>query len=101
MAGGTLVALYLVAIGLTRVGDLLQKSFLSLNGRDDFLSVTQKLGGPPATDHSQEVGATFYRELGYPDRRYTVILMGADKSSLTYVGTMDRNWHRSEERRVG
>jgi hypothetical protein len=101
IAVGTLVAVYLVAIGFTRVAELRQKnvalgsgrSFLSLNGRDDFFSVTQKLGGPPATDHTQETGTILYRALGYPDRRYTVILMGANKSSLTYIGTMDRNWH--------
>jgi hypothetical protein len=102
IAVGGLVALYVVAIGFTRVGALRQKnvmftgsdqSFLSLNGRDDFLSVTEKLGGPPATDHTQETGTILYRALGYTDRQYTVILMGADKASLTYIGTMDRNWH--------
>jgi hypothetical protein len=30
--------------------------------------------------------------LGYPERRYTVILMGRDKGSMTYIGTMDQNW---------
>jgi hypothetical protein len=102
IAVGTLVALYLVAIGFTRVGELRQKNvtfvgtdqrYLSLDGRDDFLSVTEKLGGLPATDHTRETGTILYRALGYPDRWYTVILMGADKSSLTYIGTMDRNWH--------
>jgi hypothetical protein len=101
IAVATLVTLYLVAVGFTRVGELRQKnvafvrsdkSFSSLNGRDDFLSVTAKLGGPPATDHTLETGTILYRALGYPDRRYTVILMGADKGSLTYVGTMDQNW---------
>jgi hypothetical protein len=99
---GTLVALYVVAINFTRVGELRQKnvvfvgsdqSYLGLNNRDDFLAVTQKLGGPPATDHSQETGTILYRALGYPERRYTVILMGADKGSMTYIGTMDQNWH--------
>lgn len=101
VAVGSLVALYLVAVGFTRVGDFRQKnvmfvgsdqSYLSLNGRDDFLSVTQKLGGPPANDRSQETGTILYRALGYPDRRYTVILMGADQGSMTYIGTMDQNW---------
>jgi hypothetical protein len=96
-----LLVLYLLAIGFTRVGELRQKnvvfvggdrSYLSLNSRDDFLGVTQKLGAPPLTDHSQETGTIFYRALGYPDRRYTVILMGPDKGSMTYIGTMDQNW---------
>ena len=66
---------------------------LSLNGRDDYLSVIQKLGGEPATDRTEETGTILYRALGYPERRYTVILMGADKSSMTYIGAMDQNWH--------
>jgi hypothetical protein len=102
IAVATLLGLYLVALAFTHVGELRQKnvvfvgsdqSFSSLNGRDDFLSVTGKLGGQPATDHTQETGTILYRALGYPDRRYTVILMGADKGSMTYVGTMDQNWH--------
>ncbi len=101
IAVGTLLALYLIAVGLTHVGELRQKnvvfvgsdqSYSSLNGHDNFLSVTEKLGGAPATDRTQETGTIVYRALGYPDRRYTVILMGADKASLTYIGTMDQNW---------
>lgn len=101
IAVASLVVLYLVAIGFTRVGELRQKnvvfvtsdkSFLALNNHDDYLSVTQKLGGPPTTDHSQETGTILYRALGYPDRQYTVILMGPDKSSMMYIGTMDKDW---------
>jgi len=101
-AVGGLVGLYLVAVAFTRVGELRQKnvvfvgsdqSYLSLNGHDDYLSVTQKLGGQPATDRTVETGTILYRALGYPARRYTVILMGADKSSMTYIGTVDQNWH--------
>ncbi len=101
IAVGALVGLYVVAVSFTRVGELRQKnvvfvgndkSYLGLNGHDDYLSVTQKLGGPPTTDHSQETGTILYRALGYPERRYTVILMGADKGSMTYIGTMDQDW---------
>lgn len=102
IAVGTLLVLWLVAISFTHVGEFRQKnvvlvgsdrSYSSLNSRDDFLSVTQKLGGPPGSDRSEETGTILYRALGYPDRRYTVILMGADKGSMTYIGTMDQNWH--------
>ena len=48
--------------------------------------------GQPTTDHQQETGTILYRALGYPERRYTVILMGRDKGSMTYIGTMDQNW---------
>ena len=99
---GTLIVLYLGAVSFTRVGEFRQRNpvfrgtdqtYMNLNGRDDFLGVTQKMGAPPATDHQQETGTILFRALGYPDRRYTVILMGGDKSSLAYIGTLDENWH--------
>ncbi|HUB82676.1 MAG TPA: hypothetical protein VMB03_27955 [Bryobacteraceae bacterium] len=102
VAVGSLVALSLVAIAFTHVGELRQKnvvfvgsdqSYASLNGHDDYASVIEKLGASPASDHMQETGTILYRALGYPDRRYTVILMGADKNSMTYIGTVDQNWH--------
>src|ERR1035441_5384915 len=67
------------------------RSFDNLSSKDDYLEVTQKLG-PPATDHQQETGTILYRALGYPDRKYTVILMGRDKSSMVYIGTVDQDW---------
>jgi len=30
--------------------------------------------------------------LGYPDRKYTVILMGSARQTAVYIGTMDENW---------
>jgi hypothetical protein len=30
--------------------------------------------------------------LDYPDRKLTVILMGGDRKSVQYVGTMDKDW---------
>jgi hypothetical protein len=102
IAVGALLGLYLAAVAFTRVGEFRQKnvvfvgsdqSYLSLNDRDDYLSVIQKLGGEPATDRTEETGTILYRALGYPERRYTVILMGADKSGMTYIGAMDQNWH--------
>jgi hypothetical protein len=29
---------------------------------------------------------------GYPDRKLTVMVMGADRKSVMYVGTMDQDW---------
>jgi len=101
MAVGSLVAISIVAIAFTHVGEFRQKnvvfvgsdrSYASLNGHDDYAAVVEKLGALPGTDHLQETGTILYRALGYPDRRYTVILMGADKNTMTYIGTMDQNW---------
>ena len=63
-----------------------------LGSHDDFLNVTQKLGRP-ATDRQQETGTIFYRVLGYPEHKYSVILMGRDAGSMTYIGAMDQDWH--------
>jgi hypothetical protein len=94
------IALYVVAMNLNRIGDLRQRnvvftaadqSFLDLNARDTFSGVVSKLG-PPAQDRGQEVGTLHYRALAYPDRRYTVILMGPDRETAHYIGVMDDNW---------
>jgi hypothetical protein len=94
------IGLYALAVNLNRIGDLLRRnvvftatdqSFLDLNSRDTFRSVVEKLG-PPAQDRSQELGTIHYRALSYPDRRYTVILMGTDRETAHYIGVMDDNW---------
>jgi hypothetical protein len=96
------ISLYLIAVNLNRVSELRQRNvvftaqdqqFLELNGHDDYLAVVQKLG-PPATDRWQGDSSSpiQMRALVYPDRRYTVILMGADRSSAVYIGTVDDNW---------
>jgi hypothetical protein len=94
------IGLYVVAVNLNRVGEIRQRSvtftakdqsFLDLSSRDDVLAVTNKLG-PPATDRSVESGTIHFRALAYPDRKYTVILMGTDPRSARYIGVMDDNW---------
>jgi len=67
------------------------RSFDNLSSHDDYLEVIRKLG-PPSTDRSHETGTILYRALGYPDRKYTVILMGRDQGSMVYIGTMDQDW---------
>lgn len=101
VAVAALIVLCLVALSFTRVGELRQKritftasdqTFLNLSSRDDYLGVTEKMG-TPTTDRQQETGTILYRGLGYPSRGYTVILMGRDKGSMTYIGAMDEDWH--------
>ena len=95
------IALYVAAVSLNRVGELRQRSitytakdeaFLSLSSHDDYLSVVQKLGMPATDRWSSESGSLQIRALGYPDRKYTVILMGGDRGSAAYIGTLDDNW---------
>jgi hypothetical protein len=63
---------------------------LGLEPSDDFPSVVRKLG-PPAGDRWQsEQGEMQYRLLEYPDRGYTVVLMGTERSKVLYIGALDK-----------
>jgi hypothetical protein len=94
------VLVCLAVLRMAQVGEVRQgvvfttkdQQYLTLTGRDDYFAAVQKLG-KPATDRWQsESGELQCRALGYPDRKYTVILMGASRPSAVYIGTMDENW---------
>jgi len=89
------ILLYVLAVSMSRqrvVFTTKDQTYLGLTARDDRTEVVVKLG-EPASDHWQsEEGALQYEALGYPDRKLTVILMGADRKSVQYVGSMDENW---------
>jgi hypothetical protein len=89
------ILLYIVAVSMSRqrvVFTAKDQTYLGLTGRDDRTEVVVKLG-EPASDHWQsENGAMQYEALDYPDRKLTVILMGGDRNSMQYVGTMDKDW---------
>jgi hypothetical protein len=89
------IVFYLVAINLSRgrvVFTPKDQAILGLTARDDRTGVIGKLG-PPASDRWQsDSGALQYEALGYPDRHLTVILMGSDRQSALYIGTMDDHW---------
>ena len=86
IGGGLAVALLLhVGINVMHVGEVRQRPYLELSGRDDYRTVLRKLG-KPAAERTWDDGSHQFRSLAY--RRFTVILVGAN-----YVGTMDANWH--------
>ncbi len=97
IAGAVMLAIvaYVLAINLSRERIVLtprDQTYMGLNGRDDRTSVVSKVG-EPASDHwLSESGEMQYEALGYPARGVTVILMGGDRNSALYVGTMDKNW---------
>jgi hypothetical protein len=100
VAVGCAILLYVVAVNFQHIKDwrsqrvvytVKDQGFLELTARDDRFKIVQKLGDP-GRDNPKEVGTIFYESLAYPERRYTVILMGSDAKSLAYVGTMDDNW---------
>lgn len=89
------ILLYVLAVSLSRqrvVFTTKDQTYMGLSARDDRTEVVMKFG-EPATDHWQsEEGALQYEALGYPERQLTVILMGSDRKSVQYVGTMDKDW---------
>jgi hypothetical protein len=104
LIGGALavaIVLYVLAVNVNRVGELRQRSvvyntadqqFLELSGRDDYFVVIQKLGQPAYDRWQSESGTIQVRGLYYPERKYTVILMGQDRGSARYYGTLDEKW---------
>jgi hypothetical protein len=91
---------YLIVLNFVRVGELRQRvkfttrdqTYLELSSRDDYYAVLQKLGRPVQDRWQTETGAIQYQALSYPERGYTVILMGGDRKSALYIGTLDNNW---------
>ncbi|HTS60708.1 MAG TPA: hypothetical protein VMH28_01720 [Candidatus Acidoferrales bacterium] len=89
------VVICVLAVSLSRqrvVYTTRDQTYLGLTGRDDRTSVVLRLG-EPATDHWQnEAGAMQFEALGYPDRKLTVILMGADRNDVRYIGALNERW---------
>ncbi len=67
------------------------QAYTLLNSRDDRFTVVSKLGAP-GFDRTKEVGTMQFEALTYPQRKYTVILMGTDIKTVTYIGTVDDRW---------
>lgn len=94
------VAAYLLMANMFREGVLRPRvnfttkdqSYLELRAHDDYHGVVLKLGPPDRDRWMSETGEIQYRALSYTSRAYTVILMGSDRGSAKYVGTVDDNW---------
>jgi len=67
---------------------------LSLNANDDYPAVVRKLNaGAPFEDRwRSNTGELQYRLLRFKDKPYTLILMGADRTSARYIGAMNKDW---------
>jgi hypothetical protein len=89
------ILMYVVAVSMSRqrvVFTAKDQTYMGLTARDDRTEVVAKLGEPRSDRWQDENGALQYEALGYPDRKLTVILMGGDRKSAQYVGTMDQDW---------
>ncbi len=69
------------------------QAFLELRYQDDYYSVIHRLGQPASVRERTGSAEIQYRVLDYPARGYSVVLMGGDKDSLRYIGSMDREWN--------
>jgi hypothetical protein len=89
------IVFYLVAVNVSRgrvVFTPKDQAILGLTARDDRTAVIGKLGDPASDRWQSDSGTLQYEALGYPDRHLTVILMGSDRHSMLYIGTMDERW---------
>jgi hypothetical protein len=89
------ILLYVLAVSLSRqrvVFTAKDQTYMGLSARDDRTGVVVKLGEPVSDHWQSENGDLQFEALDYPDRKLTVILMGSDRKSVLYVGTMDQNW---------
>jgi hypothetical protein len=68
------------------------RSYWDLTAKDNYDSVVRKIGRPAGDRWQGGTGALQYRALSYPERGYTVILMGVDRQSAAYVGAVDWDW---------
>ena len=95
---GILATLILVAFFRTRQQpdrasfEIVLQQDLGLTAQDNYHSIVRRFG-PPAEEHwKSEEGERQYLALEYPDLALTLILMGADRKEVTYIGAKDRNW---------
>lgn len=58
---------------------------------DDFYTITRKLGKPAEDRYRNATGELQYRRLVYPQLGLSVILMGADRDHLRYLGQVDND----------
>ena len=68
------------------------QAFLDLSRGDDYYSLVSKLGRPASDRWLSESGELQFRGMSYPDRGYTVILMGDGRASARYIGALDKDW---------
>jgi hypothetical protein len=64
------------------------QTYLELTREDDYHAIVRRLGTPVEDRWKPDAGELQFRALGYPDRGYIVILMGADRESARYIGAV-------------
>ena len=95
--GGIIAVLFVVygAISYSR-GDRIEyhsvlQEDLGFTAVDDYHAVVRKLGAP-ANDRWSDGKDLQYRALAYPDRHFTIILMGTEQKNALYIGAVNESW---------
>jgi hypothetical protein len=65
---------------------------LGLTAQSDYFDVVRKLGPPAGDRWRADAGERQYRALVYPKNDLVIILMGADRESVFYIGAKDTQW---------
>lgn len=65
---------------------------LGFGAMTNYHDVVRKLGSPASDRWKPGDGERQYRALEYPSQELTVILMGVDKDSATYIGSLNKDW---------
>ena len=73
---------------------------LGLGAQDDYHAVVRRLGEPAVARWRGETGERQYQALSYPDRGITVILMGAERDRVLYIGAKDARWRNVDSVRL-
>ena len=65
------------------------QSELGLTPQDDYFAIVRKLGPPREDRWRSDQGELQFRGLKYPERKITIILMGRERKSALYIGSVD------------
>jgi hypothetical protein len=91
---------FIAIVAIFRIGPMRSRivfttkdqAYLELTRLDDYHSIVKKLGPPAEERWRSPEGEIQYQRLTYPQRGYSVILMGPNRNEMRYIGTVDRNW---------
>jgi hypothetical protein len=93
LLAGVLVCVLVVVLSQRSISFRAIEQFdLGLTGEDDYHSIVRKLGTPREDRWRSETGELQYRLLRFPNRSYTLILMGTDRDHAHYVGALNAEW---------
>jgi hypothetical protein len=70
-----------------------ENSFPDFTARDDYYSIVNKVGRPAQDHATTRAGDLEFRALWYPEHSYYLILMGAERGNMRYIGAMDKDWN--------